>query len=346
VYSALYTPSMAILAGLVTALLLWAGTRAELAVWGISVGTLTAYILLFQRFFRPIVDLGDQWQTVQAALSGVERIFQILSLPADGAPPPAASQATSAPVEIREVVFGYEPGVPVLHGLSLQIHPGEQVALVGRTGAGKTTLLHLLGGLYTPWSGFVRLDGRDPRSISEAVRCSTLGVVPQTTQLFSGSVLYNLTLGDEDVAFEQVAHAARTVGLQPVIDRLPDGYATQLGTSVQLSAGQQQLLALARALVWNPPVLLLDEATAAIDNSSDLAFRAALRSIVSEQHTAVLTIAHRLATARGADRVIVLDAGRIVEEGPPAALIRGGGHFAALLELEAAGWGWQHASER
>jgi ATP-binding cassette subfamily B protein len=283
---------------------------------------------------------------VQAALSGAERIFQVLALPPDEAPAPAASIVAQVAIEVRDVVFGYTAGRPVLHGVRLRVGAGEQVALVGRTGAGKTSLLHLIGGLYTPWDGAVRVLGTDPRAIAEDSRRRLIGVVPQAVQLFSGSILDNLTLHDGSVAFDQTVAAARIVGLDAFVRSLPEGYATQLGgggkgAGVQLSAGQQQLLALGRALVWNPPVILLDEATSAIDNASDAAFRAALRAIVREQDTAVLTIAHRLATARDADRVIVLDRGRIIEEGPPGELMRAGGHFAALLELEASGWDWR-----
>jgi ATP-binding cassette, subfamily B, multidrug efflux pump len=340
IYSALYTPIMAILAGVVTALLLWAGTRGELAAWGISVGTLTAYILLFQRFFKPITDLGDQWQTVQAALSGAERIFQVLALAADE-PPPMRSTTTTThfAIQVRDVVFGYRDSTPVLHAVRLEVRPGEQVALVGRTGAGKTSLLHLVGALYAPWHGSVRLLGVDPRSIAEDQRRRLVGVVPQSLYLFSGSILDNLTLNDAGVAMESVVLAAKLTGLHRIVESLPDGYATELGGGgVQLSAGQQQLLALTRALVWDPPVILLDEATSAIDNASDAAFRGALRAIVKQQNKAVLSIAHRLSTARDADRVVVLDRGRVIEEGAPGELVRTGGYFAALLDLEASGW--------
>jgi ATP-binding cassette subfamily B protein len=250
---------------------------------------------------------------------------------------------------VRDVVFGYTESCAVLHRVHLVVKAGEQVALVGRTGAGKTSLLHLIGGLYTPREGSVRVLGVDPRSIAEDSRRRLIGVVPQAVHLFSGSILDNLTLNDASVAFEEVVAAASVVGLDAFVRSLPGAYATQLGgagggAGVQLSAGQQQLLALARALVWNPPVFLLDEATSAIDNASDAAFRAALRAIVSDQGKAVLTIAHRLATARDADRVIVLDRGRVVEEGPPDELVRAGGHFAALLELEASGWDWRAAA--
>jgi ATP-binding cassette, subfamily B, multidrug efflux pump len=342
VYSALYTPIMAILAAVVTALLLWAATLPELAAWGISVGTLTAFVLLFQRFFKPITDLGDQWQTVQAALSGAERIFQVLGLPADVPPPETTERRVTTPIELSDVVFGYRERRPVVHGVRLEVQAGEQVALVGRTGAGKTSVLHLIGGLYVPWHGSVRVLGVDPRAIDEDRRRQLIGTVPQAVRLFSGSILDNLTLRDASVQVEDVKCAASLVGLDKVVAALPDGYETRLGAGgVQLSAGQQQLLALARALVWNPPVLLLDEATSAIDSASDASFRGALQTLVREQGKAVLTIAHRLATAREADRVIVLDRGRIVEQGPPGALVEAGRHFAALLDLESSGWDWR-----
>src|SRR5216684_2422650 len=349
-YSALYVPTTVILAAVVTALLLWAGTRPSLADWGISVGTLTAYILLFQRFFKPIVDAGDQWQVVQAALSGAERIFQVLALPAEAAP--AASRPdpkVKAMLEVHDVVFGYLAERPVLHGVRLVVRPGEQVALVGRTGAGKTSLLHLVAGLYAPWAGTVRALGADPRSVAEDERRRLIGIVPQTVHLFSGSIFDNLTLRDPSVRQEQVEEAARVVGLHSFIKSLPDGYATQLGgagrgAGMQLSAGQQQLLSLARALVWDPSLILLDEATSTIDNASDAAFRRALEVLVREQGRGVLTIAHRLATAREADRVVVLDHGRIVEVGSPTDLVRDGGRFADMLELEASGWDWRSAT--
>ncbi len=348
-YSALYVPVTVILAALVTALLLWAGTRPSLADWGISVGTLTAFILLFQRFFKPIVDAGDQWQVVQAALSGAERIFQVLALPAEASPAPArAHPQIDTMVEVHDVVFGYVTGQPVLHGVRLTVAAGEQVALVGRTGAGKTSLLHLVAGLYAPWAGTVRALGVDPRSFAEDERRRLIGIVPQNVHLFSGSILDNLTLRDPAVRQEDVEEAARVVGLHAFIESLPRGYATLLGgagrgAGMQLSAGQQQLLSLARALFWDPSLILLDEATSTIDNASDAAFRRALEVLVREQGRGVLTIAHRLATAREADRVIVLEHGRIVEEGSPNDMVRHGGRFADMLELEASGWDWRSA---
>jgi ATP-binding cassette subfamily B protein len=220
------------------------------------------------------------------------------------------------------------------------------VAIVGRTGAGKTTALQLLAGLYAPWTGTVRVAGRDPALVEESERSKLMGVVPQVVLLFSGTVLENITLRDPSVSEDAVIHAAEITGADAFVRALPNGYHAVLGSDggrggTQLSAGQQQLLALTRALVHRPAVLLLDEATAAIDAVGDAAFRAALRRSVLPSGCAVLTVAHRLSTAVEADRVIVLEKGRIVEEGAPGELASRAGRFAALLELEAAGWDWR-----
>jgi ATP-binding cassette subfamily B multidrug efflux pump len=349
VYSAIYSPIMALLSASAIALLLWVGTGGMGAAWSITIGTLTAFVLLFQRFFEPITTLGDDWQTVQSALSGIERIVEVLALSAEARPIPQPAEHWHDAIAIRDLVFGYVPDRPVLRGVSLTMQAGEHVALVGRTGAGKSSMVHVIGGLYAPWLGTVQIAGRDPRSLTDEERLRVVGVVPQFVQLFSGTVRDNLTLRDESVSDEAVARAAAISGAAAFIQALPQGYDTMLSGSgrsggTQLSAGQRQLLALARALVWNPAVLLLDEATAALDSASDAALWAALRADVTGHSRAVLTVAHRLTTARAADRVIVMEAGRIVEEGSPEELVRRGGRFAALVELEAAGWDWQAGS--
>jgi len=346
-YSSLYTPIMAFLAAGATALLLWSGTAGFTAAWGVSIGTLTAFVLVFGRFFEPITSIGDDWQTVQSALSGIERIVQILAVPADNRAPIAAAGDADGLV-VRDVVFGYAPDRSVVRGVTLTVSPGEQVALVGRTGAGKTSIVQLIAGLYPTWNGRVSVGGRDPRSLSDEERRGMVAVVPQQVQLFSATVRENLTLGDPTVTQAAMERAVALAGASALVESLPQGYDTLLrgagrGAGVQLSAGQRQLLALARALVWDPAVLLLDEATVAIDSASDAALWAALRADVRGQRRAVLIVAHRLATARAADRVIVLDAGEVIEVGPPDDLIRRGGRFAALVELEAAGWDWREA---
>jgi ATP-binding cassette subfamily B protein len=346
VYSALYVPLMVILSALTMALVLWVGVAGQglLASLDISLGTLTAFVLLLQRFFVPMMTLGNEWQTVQAALAGLERIFQVLGLPAETQAPGSYRQVPArrgAAVEMRQVCFGYLPNRPVLRDVSLAAQPGEHIVLVGRTGAGKSSVLHLLGGLYTPWSGTVRVAGADPTVLTDEERRRALGVVLQVVRLFQGTVFDNLTLGDGAVSREAVERAAAVAGADAFIEALPQGYDTPLGSGIQLSAGQRQLLALTRALVWDPAVLLLDEATAAVDSASEAAFQAALRAAVAGSGRAVLTVAHRLAAAQDADRVLVMEAGRVVEAGAPDELIRRGGRFAALLELEAAGWAWQ-----
>jgi len=346
VYSALYIPLMVILSTLAMALVLWVGVAGQgmLAALDISLGTLTAFVLLLQRFFVPIMSLGNEWQSVQAALTGLERIFQVLALPSEEAAPERQRQRHSrctAAIAIQEVVFGYLPNRPVLRRVSLEAQPGEHIVLVGRTGAGKSSIVHLLGGLYTPWSGTARVSGIDPTALTDEERRRTLGVVLQVVQLFRGTVVDNLTLGDGAVSRAAVQRAAALTGADAFIQALPQGYDTPLGSGLQLSAGQRQLLALTRALVWDPAVLVLDEATAAIDSASEAAFRAALQAVVLGSGRTVLTVAHRLATAQEADRVLVLEAGQMVETGTPDELIRRGGRFAALLELEAAGWEWQ-----
>jgi ATP-binding cassette, subfamily B, multidrug efflux pump len=350
-YSALYTPIMQILMAIAISLLLWGGAQTRFTALPISLGTLTAFVLLFKRFFDPITSLGEEWQTVQSALAGAERIFQVLDLSTEEQQPQiavASKPRQAGGIEIRNLTFGYSDNLPVLESVTFSVVPGEHVALVGRTGAGKSSILNLLGGLYSPWEGSIQVAGMDPRRLSETERRTVIGVVPQAVQLFSGTVLDNLTLSDRNVPFEDVERAVRISGAEALILALPRGYETPInngaGGGVQISSGQRQLLSLVRALVWNPRVLLFDEATSAIDSASEAAFREALQAESSRHQRAILTVAHRLSTAREADRVIVLENGRILEMGTPEELIRKGGRFAALLELEAAGWDWRTLS--
>src|SRR5215216_4043584 len=193
-YSALYSPIMQILMAAAISLLLWSGARGTLAGWSISLGTLTAFVLLFKNFFDPITAVGEEWQTVQSALSGAERIFQVLDLPIE-----KTSQAEhpirpgESGINVNHLTFGYSPDQPVLRDVSFNVRAGEHVAVVGRTGAGKSSIVHLLGGLYSPWHGEIRVAGVDPRNIPEDERRFAVGVVPQAVQLFSGSVRDNLT---------------------------------------------------------------------------------------------------------------------------------------------------------
>ena len=351
-YNAFYAPLLAILSAGATAALLWSGAHRTLGAQAVTLGTLTAFVLLFARFFTPLINLGDEWQTVQAAFAGAERVFSVLAIPAPSVPPAAEPrpEPLSSPrpmVRMDRVSFGYRPDRPVLHDINLAVRPGEHVAIVGRTGAGKSTLLALVAGLYPPSNGRIDLAGRDPRAFSDDERRATLGFVSQRVNLFSGTVYDNLAMGDETISEELAQSAANIAGADAFIRSLPHGYDTILaadthGNGVHLSAGQRQLLALARALTTRPAVLLLDEATAVIDGASDAAFRAAVHEHVLPLGTAIVTVAHRLATARDAHRVVVIQGGRIIEQGIPSALLATNGTFAALNALEEAGWDWQH----
>jgi ATP-binding cassette subfamily B protein len=344
-FNAFFTPVTGLLSALAIAALLWVGAGGLFRSAGVQLGTLIAFVLLFQGFFAPIVALGDQWNSVQAAVAGAERVFEVLNLPPEAPPPAQLEGGGGEGIELRDVSFGYNGGSPVLRAVDLCVRAGEQVAVVGRTGAGKSTLLALLGGLYEPSSGEILVAGRHPRGFGEDERRRIVGVVPQNVQLFSGSLRDNLAMGDDSVGDDAIGRVVSLAGLEPLLALLPERLDTRLagsggGAGLVLSAGQRQLVALARALVAEPEVLLLDEATAAVDAKSDAAFRSALARTAWASGCAVLNVAHRISTARDADRVVVMEAGRIVEEGAPGELIDAGGRFAALAALDEAGWEW------
>src|SRR5262249_5442452 len=236
---------------------LWAGTRETFAGLGISLGTLAAFLILLQRVFQPITALGEEWQTVQAALAGAERIFATLAIRPESPPRPKNQRATGDDgplILLDRVVFGYHPEQPVLHRATLKVEAGQPVQLVGRTGAGKSPALQLLAGFFEPWAGTVRIVGRDPALLGEAERKEILGVVPQVVQLFSGTILDNLTLGDPSISDEAVVEAAGVAGIDAFVRTLPLGYRTWLGhgadgPAAQLSARQQPPPAPAPAVV-------------------------------------------------------------------------------------------------
>ncbi len=339
-WSSLFTPLMLLMLSVVLAGLLVAGALGARSGLGLSIGTLIAFIGMMRRFFAPITNIGEEWQAVQAAIAGAERVFDVLGQPADARSPQAMQpQSNDGVLVLDNVSFGYREGQPVLQAVSLVLRAGEHVAMVGRTGAGKSSVLQLAAGLYQPWHGQVRVQGLAADALTPAQRQQLLGVVPQMTQLFAGSIAQNIAGGDDAVSDAQIENALLISGAAEVISQLRDGLQTQLqANGAPLSSGQRQFVALARALLHEPALLLLDEATAALDPASDAQFRAALRSAKDAKNRAILTVAHRLTTALAADRIILLEQGRIVEAGTPAALIEQGGRFAAMLALEQAGW--------
>lgn len=331
---AVFFPVVEFIGALATALLL--GYGGVLIIGGtLSFGSLVAFLEYVQRFYKPVQDLAEKFNVLQSALAAAERIFAVLdSAPeiSDPSDPVKVGRVRGA-VEFRDVSFSYKPGEPVLRGISLAIEPGEMVAIVGATGAGKSSIISLLGRLYDPQSGAVLLDGRDIRDYAQHDLHRQMAVVLQDVFLFSGSVRGNISLGDPAITPELAEEAARRVGADAFIRRLPQGYDTEVGERGELlSVGQKQLLSFARALAHDPPLLILDEATSSVDSESEALIQEALDVLFSGRTSIV--IAHRLSTIRGADRIVTLHKGRIRESGTHAELLREGGIYAKLHRLQ------------
>jgi ATP-binding cassette, subfamily B, bacterial len=344
---AIYGPSISLVGNIITGVVL--GYGGLLAIEGdVKIGVLATFLLYLGRFFDPLQDVSQFYNIFQSAASGLEKISGVLEQDAtvpepavpEALPPPRAALARArlslspapAPagrqVRFESVTFGYRDNL-VLPGLELDIPAGQTVAMVGATGAGKTTIARLLGRFYDPRSGRVTLDGVDLRQLPDAVLRSEIIVITQENFLFDGSVADNIRLGRPDAPAADVEKAARMIGAHDFIAALPEGYDTPVGKrGGRLSAGQRQLISFARAFLAAPAVLVLDEATSLLDIPSERQVQAALRTVLAGR-TAVI-IAHRLSTVAIADRVLVLDHGRITEDGPPDELMSGDGEYAAL----------------
>ena len=334
--NAVFGPSITLTGNVITAAILSFG--GLLVIDGdIKVGVLATFLLYLRRFFDPLQDVSQFYNTFQSAASGLEKISGVLdqepvvaepASPAELPRPRSGEDVTGRRVRFESVEFGYRDAV-VLPGLELDIPAGQTVALVGETGAGKTTIARLLGRFYDPRAGRVTLDGLDLRALPDAMLRSEVIVITQENYLFGGTVADNIRLGRPDASDQEVADAARAIGAHSFIDALPSGYDTSVGKrGGRLSAGQRQLISFARAFLAAPSVLVLDEATSLLDIPSERLVQAALRTVLAGR-TAVI-IAHRLSTVAIADRVLVLDHGRIVEDGAPEELIAGSGEYAAL----------------
>ncbi|GEM29339.1 ABC transporter [Nocardia neocaledoniensis NBRC 108232] len=297
----------------------------------LAIGVLAAYLLYLDQFYGPLDELAQVFNSYQSAAAALEKISGVLEEEPEVAEPaqPVALDRASGAVRMDRVWFGYHADAPVLPEFDLEIPAGQVVALVGATGAGKSTLAKLLTRFYDPSGGTITLDGVDLRELADPELRRHIVMVTQEAYLFSGTIADNIRLGRPDATDAEVTAAARAVGLDAFVRSLPDGYATDVRTrGGRLSAGQRQLVAFARVFLADPAVIVLDEATSSLDIPGERLVQHALETLLRGR-TAVI-IAHRLSTVAIADRVLVLDAGRVVEDGAPAELIAGQGRFAGL----------------
>ncbi|SOC47304.1 ABC-type multidrug transport system, ATPase and permease component [Blastococcus aggregatus] len=326
---AVFVPAVVLIGNLVTVAVLGHGALRVMD-GALAVGTLVSFLLYLRRFFDPLQDIAMFYNSYQSATAALEKLSGVLEErptvpePRDPVPLPAAA----GELVFDDVRFGYT-GTTVLPGLQLTLPPGETVALVGTTGAGKSTLARLAARFYDPVEGEVRLDGVPLHRLSDADLRRAVVMVTQESFLFSGTVADNIAFGRPGADRAQIEGAARAIGAHAFITALPEGYDTEVDKrGGRLSAGQRQLVGFARAFLADPAVLILDEATSSLDVPSERLVQHALRTLLADR--TALIIAHRLSTVEIADRVLVMEGGRIVEDGSPAELVAGTGRFAAL----------------
>ena len=328
--NAAYFPAVELLSAVATAAILLYGGH-QVVDGALSIGVLASFVFYLQSFFDPIQSLSQLYTTYQAGMAALDKIFELLDEKPDIADRPDAIELPRVRGEIRfeDVTFSYGGVAPALEDVSLVVPPGQTLALVGATGAGKSTLAKLVARFYDPDEGRVLIDGHDLRDVSERSLRSQLGIVPQESFLFSGTIGDNIGFGRPDATVDEVRAAAQAVGAHEFIERLPQGYDTEVGErGGHLSAGQRQLVAFARAAAADPRILILDEATSNVDVRTESQIEHGLRRLLAGR--TALVIAHRLSTIRGAGRIVVLDHGLIAEAGTHDELLDANGAYARL----------------
>ncbi|MGV3517922.1 ABC transporter ATP-binding protein [Luteitalea sp.] len=348
-YYAVFYPAIELVGALSTALIVWFGGGWVLA-GTLTIGTLVAFLQYAQRFFRPISDMSEKFNLLQAAMASSERLFGLIDTPvsitdasrplgaASAASPlptaPRARRATGAGrIVVDDVSFAYTPGVDVLKHVSFTVEPGQRIGIVGATGSGKSTLINLLLRFYDVTSGRIALDGTDLRDLPLADLRSHFALVLQDVYLFSGTVAGNIRLGRDDISDTRVHAAAEAVHADAFIRELPQGYDTAVAErGATLSVGQKQLLSFARALAFDPQILILDEATSSVDTETEMLIRDALHVLMEGRTT--IAIAHRLSTIQDMDRILVLHRGELRESGTHQELLAMRGIYHRLYELQ------------
>ena len=337
VWSGFIMPAMNVINNLSLAVVAFAGS--VLVINGnITVGVIATFIAYSRQFSRPLNEMAGVYNQLQSALASAERVFDILDEPPEVADPPGAADLESpmGDISFTGVHFGYKPDTPIIQDFNFHAPPGSVIALVGPTGAGKTTIVNLVTRFYDVDAGSIVLDGKPLADYTRNTLRRAFGIVLQDTYLFTGTIMDNLRYGKPDATEEEVAAAAKLVGVNRFIAQLPNGYNTVLTeNSRTLSQGQRQLLAITRCVLADPAILILDEATSSVDTRTEVKIQKAMGMLMRGRTSFV--IAHRLRTVAGADRILVIDNGKIVEQGSHASLMEAGGMYARMFEMQLRG---------
>ncbi len=330
----IFFPTVELIGVIATAIIIWYG-GLNVAANRLTLGILVAFLNYVLRFFHPLRDLSQKYNTLQAAMAASERIFQLLDTPPSLKDKPSALELPPLKGEIvfEKVSFSYHPGERVLKNVSFRVAPGQKVALVGATGAGKTSIINLLYRFYPLEEGRILIDGYDISEVQIQSLRKQMALVLQEPFLFSDTIRENIAYSNPGVSEEEILTASRAACLHDLVMKLPDGYDTRVQErGIRLSLGQRQLLSFARALLVNPRVLILDEATSSVDTETEMLIQEAIKKLLHER-TAIV-IAHRLSTIRLVDKILVIDQGEVVEEGTHEQLIARGGIYSHLYALQ------------